>query len=219
MISFFRTAFLTALFAACFANTAVAQVPPTWSGYYIGVHGGFASGTDKNPFEPTSGNGALFGAHAGHNWLAGSLLYGFEGEINLGGPHIEMSFGRSIFDERVTASGSLRGRIGLPVNDWLFFATGGYALAAFKQNVTLFPRFAPPEYAFGNHLLHGYVIGAGVERFFARNWSLRAEYHFTSLIGRFDPLITTTGRLTGIQEVDLHVHMIRFGATYRFGTN
>ena len=81
--------------------------PPDWSGFYLGIHGGY--GWKRHPytfsdpqFEGPGGTeegiividgikskGGVFGAHAGHNWQYGSVVVGLE--IDFSGASIKGS--------------------------------------------------------------------------------------------------------------------------------
>lgn len=75
---------------------------------------------------------------------------------------------------------SLRPRIGLPVNNALFYLTGGLAVAQykFKQSFSESPFTPTPENASFTRTQPGWTIGAGIEYAFAPRWSVKGEYLF-----------------------------------------
>ena len=91
------------------ARPAPLPPPPDWSGFYLGVHGGYGwkkdrfsssecvffcgkRGVDLIIIEPPqeqrividgiNSKGGVFGAHAGHNWQYGSVVAGFEIDLS-----------------------------------------------------------------------------------------------------------------------------------------
>src|SRR5215216_4292042 len=66
-----------------------------WSGFYVGVHAGYASSDPRFDFV-TNGhynnapgesfgfgvNGFMGGGHAGYNWQASNVVFGLEGSIS-----------------------------------------------------------------------------------------------------------------------------------------
>src|SRR5262245_14077308 len=70
----------------------VGLAPASWSGYYVGVHGGYGWGDNDVsvlisvvPLVTLGGiesEGAVFGGHAGYNWQSGSVVGGLEIDIS-----------------------------------------------------------------------------------------------------------------------------------------
>ena len=81
-----------ALFAASGATAAdaVIEEPPavdvpvfTWTGFYVGIQGGYVwTNLDVDPggFGIDDLNGGLFGGYVGYNWQYGAWVFGAEGE-------------------------------------------------------------------------------------------------------------------------------------------
>jgi len=69
-------------------------------------------------------------------------------------------------------------RAGILLNEQtLVYGIGGWTLAQFEaRNVTDNPFFQPVETLLAN----GWTAGAGIERKLDSNWSVRAEYRYTS---------------------------------------
>jgi outer membrane immunogenic protein len=88
-----------------------------WSGFYVGANLGFAHGTVNvsSNFLGFSHNDAFSdsqftaGLLAGYNWQTGNRLWGIEGDINLNSGSL----------------GSVRGRYGVVMGDWLYYGTAG----------------------------------------------------------------------------------------------
>jgi high affinity Mn2+ porin len=126
-----------------------------WSGFYIGGHGGYATGRSSwsatqpgaeaptltgsldffNTFDAFKGTGSYFlGLQAGYNYVSPSrLLLGIEADVSfpsrIGSAQSIFSkfVGLASYGELVQFSGTARGRFGYVVDHWLFYATAGLA--------------------------------------------------------------------------------------------
>lgn len=125
-----------------------------WTGFYAGVHSGYAAGSSRwsatqaggapalsgsfdmfNAFNAFTGTGSyLHGLQAGYNYMLPShLVVGAEADVSF--PNLiagsaafsSPSSGSATYRDQVEMSGTLRGRIGYATGKWLFYATGGFA--------------------------------------------------------------------------------------------
>jgi len=201
-----------------------------WTGFYVGVNGGYGwSDTDR--FDAVlgggvvvvgprqSGDGGFIGGTVGYNWQASSnFVFGIEGDaawadINssvVGGPLCGAAFTCS-FQNRFL--GSIRGRLGYAANNWLLYVTGGAGFADFRYRTFTTATgldFGTPF----NTSPVGWVVGAGFEYGFSNNWSVKAEYNYYG----FDTEQAPVGTLT-ITPVDTrtNIQVAKFGINYRFG--
>jgi high affinity Mn2+ porin len=166
-----------------------------WTGFYVGAHAGFGWGRSDavltDPFTSSGGNatnGATAGVQAGANRrFASGLVLGIEGDITFPGYFISNSVvsylatPRSHVTEQWDYAATARGRIGYASGSWLFYATGGVAMAA-ERFVNVLPN------GIGEKVIHarsGWVGGAGLEYGFAPHWSARLEY-LSSRFGNSD---------------------------------
>jgi outer membrane immunogenic protein len=174
----------TALIAVMFAGAAQAADMPLkaapyaapvvndWTGFYLGVHGGYGWG--KMGFDSLEATilpnnlgsidqvvsqsklrGAVFGGHAGYNWQRGTWVGGIE--IDYSGADLKKSESRTKSfpgdsDEIVTHTlatkidqlASARARLGLLITpDLLLYGTGGAAWAHTKVTSTDDDRCSP----------------------------------------------------------------------------
>lgn len=143
--------------AADLPTKAPPQTAPAaydWTGFYAGVHFGYAAGSSRwsatqsgaaaplsgsldmlNAFDPFTGTGGyLHGLQAGYNYMLPShVVVGAEADISfpslLGGSSTFSSpaSGTAAYQDMVEFSGTVRGRIGYATGNWLFYATGGFA--------------------------------------------------------------------------------------------
>lgn len=140
--------------ASMFSTTAFAQ---DWSGFYVGVHGGYGTGdwSGRTIYEPTppcpagpgcgtfhgdSGSidvdGAIGGIQAGFNLQSGNIVYGIEADISAADLDGSRTFVTDqtnnvlwAIDGDLKGFGSLRGRLGFTSGPVLFYGTGGIAWA------------------------------------------------------------------------------------------
>jgi outer membrane immunogenic protein len=156
-----------------------------WNGFYIGANvGGAWAGntvTEGNILGTISAttnvgsSGVAGGGHAGYNWQAApNWLLGIEADVSGAAPKGSGSDRFGSFDEKVNAFGTVRGRVGYVVNNWLFYGTGGFGWA--NDAFTRTPTNQPPGPGANSATRTGWAAGAGIEYGLARNWTLRAEY-------------------------------------------
>lgn len=147
----------TAYAADLGAPYAPGPVPYSWTGFYLGVNGGYATGTqggqlETNPHWPTSGvpttdplfpnasnigiHGGFGGGQVGYNWQIGHIVTGLETDFDWGSIK-----GSDLFDSlsvfgwqwnktltsKVDWFGTVRGRLGYDVGGFLPYVTGGFA--------------------------------------------------------------------------------------------
>ena len=79
---------------------------------------------------------------------------------------------------KIDALGTVRGRIGYAVNNVLFYGTGGYAWIDDKLSLS-----ALGVTVSDSKFRSGWTVGAGVEAFFAPQWSVKGEYLYRSFSG------------------------------------
>src|SRR5258705_1701181 len=145
---------------------------------------------------PGHGAGGLLDVFAGWNTQISNVIVGGQLEatasnLNFGsagsksyiyfdgnGPTGQTAVGdfRSQLSSRWMTSALLRA--GILLNEQtLVYGIGGWTLAQFEaRNVTDNPFFQPVE----TFLANGWTAGAGIERKLDSNWSVRAEYRYTS---------------------------------------
>ena len=131
------------------------DAPQDWTGFYVGVHYGYAAGSSRwsaiqtgavapplsgsldmfNAFDAFAGTGSYFhGLQAGYNYMLPSrIVVGAEADVSfpslLGGSSTfsSPSSGTASYQDLVEFSGTLRARVGYATGKWLFYATGGLA--------------------------------------------------------------------------------------------
>jgi outer membrane immunogenic protein len=202
----------------------VAQVY-NWTGFYVGVNGGYGWGSQdpltlvSNRFDRTSFNvsGGMFGGTMGAQIQQGYVVLGLEGDLdwaNVKGNGITSpaiaGIGQGItlnIASNISAVGTARARVGVAMNNTLFYVTGGAAFVKSSANGTsiagvpcgtlgVLPNCAASAWR------PGIAAGLGMEYGFTPNWSLKGEYLYTQVVG------------TGVSTDKLNT--FRGGINYRF---
>jgi len=187
---------------------------------------------------PTSGrrSGVTVGAQIGYNWQVGRLVYGLETDINLldgqnprsglflapkpNAPREISSYALN-YEPGATFFASLRGRIGLTLDQTLVYLTGGVALGG-TRGAAKMDRFDRRDRVSYRAAPSGsrdfkYVIGAGAEHPLSADTSVRLEYLFLNqglngqfLQGRDETLYWSKTRDEN--------HILRMGLNHHFGS-
>jgi outer membrane immunogenic protein len=186
--------------------------PFSWSGFYIGLNGGYGWGNSNWSSVLTSGSpqpkGAMGGGTLGYNLQTGSFVWGLEGDFDLSwikGSSLGTGVCAGVGCETKNswlATG--RGRIGYAWDRWLPFLTAGAAFG----NIKMTPNTGLSESK--NKL--GWTAGAGVEYAFMGEWSAKIEYLYVDL-GK----ATCGAASCGIDtDVSYKTNLVRAGVNYRF---
>jgi outer membrane immunogenic protein len=189
-----------------YTRAAVAAPGYNWSGFYIGGMGGF--GWLRN--QGNDFNGGFGGGTIGANWQLSNIVLGVEGEGAWA--DIGRSTGGAVVgaSAHVQAFGSITGRLGLAIDNFLIYGKGGFAAASNKIDVTLLGVTSTDT---RTHT--GYTVGGGVEYGFTPNWSAKAEYLFAHYNSEnyFANIVPPAGVASG----SFDVHTVKAGINYRFG--
>jgi outer membrane immunogenic protein len=190
----------TAASAADFGAPAPPEIPQayiapafSWAGPYVGVLGGYGW-ADFNDTPGTTGNGWLAGGYLGYNWQMDPYVFGLEVDGMWSG--IGGSAGANT--DRLTYLTTVRGRLGVAVENWLFYGTGGFAMAGGRTTNVV-------STASATHT--GWVIGAGVEAALTESVVGRIEYNYVDLNAR------TYGN--GV-TASPNAHLVKIGLGFKF---
>ena len=176
----------------------------------------------------TKPSGFTGGFQAGYNWqVSNNAVLGIEGDIgafDLRGSSTASGFAQGVtFTTTSSASttwlATVRGRLGLAANNWLFYVTGGAAFTTLKGNFAYSDNATNQEAASLSNAKAGYAVGGGVEAALWQQWSIKAEYLYVG----FDR-VATTGIVVGAglgpqpinNSIDLKANIVRVGLNYRF---
>ena len=206
-----------------------------WSGGYAGLHVGYGWGHEASTTHSENGpvypqdfigdnfsiNGFVGGAHLGYNAQFNQFVIGIEADID--GTDINGGYTHSFYDNfyilkmKMTSDiqGSLRVRFGYATDNWLFYATGGVAVAQAKMSLTL----SMPEYSFketnsdtNTHV--GWTIGGGTEYAFTQNWVARLDVRYTDF-GTKRYRLDIPSEDSGV-KMDWDQTVVTAGVSYKF---
>jgi outer membrane immunogenic protein len=205
---------------------APAMVVPvfTWTGFYIGIHGGGAWG-EKDWTEVTlvtprpegsfDVSGWLAGGQVGANWQFGQWVVGVEGDASwadINGSRASLAFAATTIASKIEALATFTGRVGWAFDRVLVYAKGGGAWAREVHTVSGVAAASFSENRWG------WTVGGGVEVALDRNWSLRGDYAYIDFgTTRFTGL-TCTGACTPpfSEDISQHLHVFKGAVNYRF---
>ena len=190
--------------------------PPafSWTGFYIGVNGGYGYGglSDTN-FGNASGG--VVGGTAGYNYQIGQFVGGVEGDLDWTGMSKSNAYvngvaplaaGTNKFstDEMATA----RLRAGFAVDRALFFVTGGWAGIQTNASFTDINNGITGSQSVWRN---GAVIGGGIEYAFTNNISAKGEYLYAPMASQ-----TYFAGTPDAENNKLAVSLFRVGVNYKF---
>ena len=193
-------------------RAAIPMAPAyNWSGFYAGAMGGYGQSSSASASlngvtvstSTTSLKGGFAGGTLGYNFVTGPVLFGVEADGAWSGIGYSASVGSLIASDKIKAFGSVTGRVGVPLDAFLFYGKGGYAIAdneisASQNGLT----------ASISRVHSGWTIGGGFEYLFLPNWSAKVEYMYV------DYLNTTYNNGIGL---GVTVNTIKGGINYHFG--
>ena len=215
----------TSLFSARAADLAPILYPSayfSWGGLYGGLTVGGGVGNSSfsvtTPFfastllTSTSDEirGFVGGGQAGYNWQFGGFVVGVEGDLS----YMHQQNGVWVAGLQI-ANGTdflstLRGRAGVALEDWLFYATAGGGYTHNWANYNLEPFGGLNQ----NDFSPVWVVGAGIETRVSGRWTGRLEYLYWS----GGTLNSSFGVPGGTLTVNRNIHdsVFRTGLNYYF---
>jgi outer membrane immunogenic protein len=179
------------------ARTATPVSPAyNWSGFYVGAMAGYGSTSSQRV------KGEFAGGTVGANWQMSYIVVGVEAEggwSNIGRPN------NGVDSYRAQALGSINGRLGVAIDNILFYGKGGFAVLSNTVEVPIFASSASKVHT-------GWDAGGGIEVGFLQNWSVKTEYLYT----HYDSQDYPAGPFF-VRSGDLNVHSGKIGVNYKFG--
>lgn len=210
----------------------MAPPPPTWTGTYIGINGGYSWSTTNltDLFGVTTGDfsqsGGMAGITYGGNWQAGHWVLGFEsdldwadinGTLTTAGPPLglcSLNGGTTCFT-KMKAFSTERMRAGYDLDGWLLFATGGVAFGRVHAGETPCGPDALGGVSCDEKWRSGWVGGVGVEKMFAPHWSAKLEYLHYDLGNSIQFPSASVGGGNSVKVLE-RGDMVRLGINYQF---
>lgn len=194
---------------------AVMQPMYNWSGWYVGINGGYAFGrsswTDQTTGLGTGGfnvNGGMIGGTAGVNWQTNALVFGLETDIDwssIKGTSTFAGCGVAGCETKNSFFGTFRGRMGYAIDRFMPYITGGLAYGDLKIT---------DGFGSASTTRAGWTIGAGMEWAVVGPWTAKLEYLYADL-GKAT-CGTPTCSPAAPFDVTFKTNIVRAGLNYRF---
>lgn len=186
-----------------------------WSGFYIGVHAGYAWGELTSANDATidhEPSGGLFGGQIGYNWQSGQFVFGVEADLAYSTVKGEdtTTFGAFtiIGDHDMKYLGTARLRAGLAHDRLLFYVTGGFAWSKVVGRLNVVGVITDSD----TLNLTGWTAGGGIEYALTQNFTVRVEYLYVD----FQKETTTMNLGFPFTDVaDNNLNVVRFALNYK----
>lgn len=236
-----------------------------WSGMYVGLNAGYTWSQNRTRYNyalsgapdaadiaefnaaglvPSSFGGArggfTGGAQLGYNYQFGTLLFGFEGDLQYLDSKRSASQSFSFVDatdnisivtgarSRLDWLGTVRARAGLTFDRALIYATGGLAIGRSKDGTSISSTgisngvpYAGVWRGERTGTRVGWALGGGIEYAITQSLSLKAEYLYYDLgTTRYAVAGSSTdpaeGFLGGVAKAKLNGSLARVGLNWKF---
>jgi outer membrane immunogenic protein len=189
-----------------------------WTGFYLGINGGYGFGRSSWS-DPAAGansgrfntSGGTLGGQLGYNWQTGPAVLGLETDMNwinakgsssAGG--VCLTDGAGQCQTKQSWLGTTRARVGYAFDRWLPYLTGGVAYGDIR---------ADQANGSSSTTKTGWTAGGGVEYGIDRNWSAKLEYLHVDL-----GTATFMGAASGTPTLNVPItdDIVRAGLNYRW---
>jgi len=206
-----------------------------WSGFYLGLNGGWGSSrkcwdatTPAGVFAFADGchdaTGGVAGGQIGYCWQAGGWVFGLEGQgdwADLRGSRVSLFNPGFNNQSKIDAFGLFTGQVGYAWNNVLLYVKGGGAVTADRFNVTTTVGNLVAATT-GDQTRWGGTIGAGVEFSFAPNWSAGVEYDHLFMQDKTTAFLNNgvvgpAGTVFGTDRIRQDVDLVTVRVNYRWG--
>src|SRR3954464_5005423 len=200
-----------------------------WSGFYIGINGGWGQSRDRRYFDPVllasyDANGGTVGGQVGYRWQAGTWVFGVEAQGNWAdfhGSNVIPLAAAFTNDTRVDAFGLFTGQVGYAANNVLFYLKGGAAVTSDRYRVLATGTGISLANS-ADDTRWGGVVGVGLEYGFAPNWSAGIEYDHMFMQDKTYRFISNgvafpVGSLVAQSRIRQDVDLVTARINYKFG--
>jgi len=206
-----------------------------WSGFYVGINGGWGSSRKNWDFVTPGGvfvanegshdaTGGTVGGQIGYRWQASQWVFGLEAQGNWADFHgrntsrFNPVFGN---DTRVDAFGLFTGQVGVAFNNALLYVKGGAAVTSDRYRSYGVVTNAVVSNNVDDTRWGG-VVGVGLEYGFAPNWSFAVEYDHMFMQDRTYTFVNNgvagaAGTLFGTDRIRQDVDLVTARINYKFG--
>ncbi|MCC6775787.1 MAG: porin family protein [Hyphomicrobiales bacterium] len=216
----------------------------TWSGFYVGAHGGGAwvhkeeTGVPfaalGNAVVPNSvnltGSGWLLGGQLGVNYQTGMWVIGGEAQgsfAQLNGDSacsstatagVVVNIINATCSAKVDALATFALRLGVAVDRLLVYGKIGGALANDKY-ASFGGNVLLTQTFNANETRWGWMAGVGVEYAFTDKWSVKLEYNHLDLGTRSVRFADDASTVSYLVDIRQTVDLVKVGVNYRFGVS
>jgi outer membrane immunogenic protein len=212
-----------------------------WTGFYGGANVGYSWGRGSaDILDPIAGgmavsvserpSGALGGVQLGANWQTGNGVFGFEADIQGAGQSSSATASGFLTvvnpdgtlglapvaasdHTKLSSFATLRGRVGMAADRWLFYLTGGAVWGTFSSDVAL----TGAGTASISKTRDGSALGLGVEVAILENWTIKAEYLRLQFRTSASPLPAAPG-LSASSRIEDSIFRVGFNYLFRTGS-
>lgn len=189
-------------------DAVVGEIISSWDGFFVGLNGGYINQKNRATFtgglrREFDGNGFTGGGQIGYNYQVGNYIIGAEADLMYTDTKNNVSDPTSTgtFTSQADWLSTVRARLGVAANGYLFYVTGG---AAFTEIKTSYLGVA------SSSNVTGWTVGSGLEMAVSNNLSVRGEY----LYANFGDETKTYATVPVTYRTEMHI--FRAGANYRF---
>lgn len=168
------------------------------------------------------------GVQGGYNWTSGNLMFGVETDVSF------LDLG--VTDQKTVRSPlapvdysltqdietdwlwTVRPRIGYVSDQWMVFASAGFAMSEVDYKVNFTDTRSPPNAAQGSFsdTRTGWAGSIGAAYAVNEQWSFTGEWLYIDL-GEIDGTIATQNGFVSLEsDGDIQASLLRFGANFRF---
>ena len=201
-----------------------------WSGFYIGLNGGWGSSRKCWDFTTVAGvfvaaegchdaTGAVAGGQIGYRWQASSWVFGLEAQgdwANLRGSNTSLFTPAFTNRSRIDAFGLFTGQVGYAWNNVLLYVKGGAAVTADRFDIRTTAGNVLAATSTGDNRWGG-TVGAGLEYSFAPNWSAAVEYDHLFMGTQTRTFTTPAAVFFSTDRIRQDVDLVTVRVNYRWG--
>lgn len=175
----FKTIALGAIMALL-ATPTLAEQKTSWTGFYVGAHGGMDLGQTDLSAGPASlsgvaSNGFGYGINAGFDLhIPGApIVVGIGGDYTWSDSEFKASLGTARLTAGLEKGWAVFGRVGVPMGNVMPYVLAGYTEADAGASWNVFGGGS------ADTTLKGYMGGGGIEIMLTQNIAMGAEYRYT----------------------------------------
>ncbi len=187
------------------------QKPFSWTGVYLGVHGGLAMPSATYSLAGASAvinsTGFSGGGQIGFNVQWDAMVLGLEADVGLNTARRDYNnilLAGDLLRGTMPTLATFRARAGYALDRVLIYATGGLSLGNPTLSYTVGALSAT-----STTTKVGWTLGAGVEYAMTDNWTMKLEYGYLNIANEANSLIAG-------DRVVYDAHSIKLGINYLF---